>query len=369
MKVGIMSMQRVVNYGSYLQAYGLKKTLEFLGHEVEFVDYKPEGSLVEENGSKNGRISDNISRVLRMLSPSYRRWREKQIRSNRSFQIFYDKFIHDFLPELGVEEVRNETPKLDVLVIGSDEVFNCTQAGQMVGYSRQLFGAERRANKLISYAASFGSTTLEKLNQYGIAHDIRHYLGDFDAISVRDQNSFELVKNLCGVCAEQHIDPVLLYDFSEVDQISTNFKNYIVVYAYAGRISEEEAKWIHNFANKKGKKLISLGFWQTFCDDYVLASPLEALAYIRDADYVITDTFHGTVFSIKYQKRFAVIVRDCNKQKLTDLLSQFGLDERRINNMADMECILENGMDKENISSLLQQKQQVARIYLTDTLS
>lgn len=369
MKIGIMSMQRVVNYGSYLQAYGLKKVLESAGHEVEFVDYKVEQLLVKKTVPKENVIVQKMIRMCKLLSPEYRRWRKKQILSNQSFSKFYNRFVNEFLPELGVSEYRNETPRLDVLVIGSDEVFNCTQADQMVGYSRQLFGADCRAEKLISYAASFGSTTLENLNKYGIKEEVGEKLKKFDALSVRDRNSFELIEKICGIRAEQHIDPVLLYDFPEVDKIHINMDNYIIVYAYAGRISDDEAVWIKRFAIQKGKKLISLGFWQTFCDDYILTTPLETLAYFKNADYIITDTFHGTVFSIKYQKKFASIVRESNKQKLTDLLSQFELEEHQVKKLIDMDNILEKSVNQEYIQALIKKKQQDAINYLMRELS
>lgn len=304
-----------------------------------------------------------------MLSPSYRRWREEQICANQSFSDFEQKFVQQYLPQLGVTAIRNECPQLDVLVVGSDEVFNCTQAGDVVGYSRQLFGAEHQAKKLISYAASFGATTLEKLNMYGIQNEIRDYLERFEALSLRDKNSLEIVEALCGIKAQYHIDPVLLYDFPEVDEIQIQLKDYIVVYAYAGRIKDEEAMEIRRFARRKGKMLISLGFWQTFCDDFVLASPLETLAYIRDADYVITDTFHGSVFSIKYQKKFGTIIRESNSQKLSDLLSQFGMQSHQILDISEMAWVLEQRIEQEKIRECIENKQEAAKRYLQKQLS
>ena len=121
-------------------------------------------------------------------------------------------------------------------------------------------------------------------------------LKQFDSISVRDQNSLDIIRNLCGFKPERHIDPVLLYNFLEVDDIDISLKDYIIVYAYADRIQEEEATAIRKFAKKKGKKVLSLGFYQPFCDEYVLASPFETLAYVKNADYIITDTFQWNRF-------------------------------------------------------------------------
>ena len=369
MKVGIMSMQRVVNYGSFLQAYGLRSVIEEMGHSVEFVDYLPGPSLIPEVRASHGsRVITKAKNLLRLASPLYREYRDKQIRMNSSFAEFYRTFQEKFLPILGIEDQRNYNPELDTLVIGSDEVFNCTQAGSLVGYSLQLFGKDHRARKLVSYAASFGSTTLEKLEQYQVVDEIGKHLREFDVISVRDDNSAEIVSKLTGLSAGRHIDPVLLYDFPEVEEITISLRDYIVVYAYAGRILDAEAEEIRRFARKHQKKILCLGFYQPFCDEYILASPLEVLAYIKHADYVVTDTFHGSVFAIKYQVPFATIIRKSNQQKLSDLLHRFRLDKRSILCLSDLENTLCTSIDRDSVMALLNQYQSDARKYLCGVL-
>lgn len=365
MRIGIMSMQRVVNYGSFLQAYGLKREIERMGHTVSFVDYKIEKALVEEEKPSAGqKFLKKMCRAWKMLTPEYRRYRERQIRLNQSFGEFVEAYRREYLPQIGVSDKTNYCPELDVLVIGSDEVFNCTQKGKEVGFSRQLFGKDHHAKALVSYAASFGSTTLELIEHYGIQDEVAGYLRSFNAISVRDDNSASIVRSLIGGNPYQHIDPVLLYDFDEVNCINVDLKGYIVVYAYADRITAEEAMAIRAFAKKMGKKILSLGFYQPFCDEYILVSPLEVLAYIKQADYVITDTFHGTVFSIKYQTPFAALVRESNKQKLMDLLVTFGVQERQVKDVSQLEHVLVKTMDEEKIRRKIKEEQRLAQKYL-----
>lgn len=341
MKIGIMTMQRVTNYGSYLQAHALKKTIENLSSaSVEFVDYYTEPSLIKNTEVPVIRQKSIMNRILRMISPSYRRYRNEQRRMGRTFSEFCNAYDQVFLPTLGVGKEKNYTPELDVLVIGSDEVFNCTQQGELVGYSRQLFGKDNKAGRLISYAASFGTTTLDKLCQYKVKDEVAELLQGFDALSVRDKNSVQIIQQLCYVTPEKHIDPVLLYEFPEVNEIKIALKDYLVVYAYADRIKADEAEAIRKFAKEKGKRILTLGFWQPFADEYVLATPIEVLAYVKNAEYVVTDTFHGTVFSIKYQVPFVTIIRDSNREKLGDLLETFGLQDRQAVSIADIGEVL-----------------------------
>lgn len=368
MKIGIMSMQRVQNYGSFLQAYGLKKVIEDMGHTVQFVDYLPEKSVIpEQKISIAARMFRKCVNFVRLLSPAYRKWRSQQIYMNRTFSEFCHAYDTDFLPLLQVDHTPDISPELDVLIIGSDEVFNCTQPGNTVGFSRQLFGKDHRAKKLISYAASFGSTTMQKLNAYHIDGEVGELLKQFDAISVRDEHSAQMVRQLTARTPLQHMDPVLVYDFPEVADIKIERKDYIVVYAYADRLNKDEIAAVKDFAKKNNKKILSLGFYQPFCDEYVLVSPLETLAYMKHADYVVTDTFHGTVFSLKYQKNFATIIRESNKEKLTGLLKVFGAENRCVTNLQELEDILEKSLSPD-VPNMIASEQLRAKAYLTEHL-
>ncbi len=370
MKVGIMSMQRIINYGSFLQAYGLKKTIESLGHEVTFVDYNVGVPLTSDSNSTSEQ-SSKLSRVMNLLlSSNYRKKRNNQICENQAFGIFYRMFQKEWLPILGITEERICNPELDVLVIGSDEVFNCVQANPDVGYSLELFGKNNNAKKLISYAASFGSTTLEKLDQYGKSDEIAGYLKKFDTISVRDKNSHSIVKTLTGVNPVDNVDPVLISNFDEeVSSIRIDIKDYVIVYAYSGRISEEEVKAIQDFAHIRNKRTLSIGVRHAFTDEYVCVDPFTMLAYFKNADYVITDTFHGTVFSIKYQIPFVTIIRDSNKEKLSDLLEKFDLTNRRLRDLSKIDNVINSCFNKEKIVSYITNYENQTHLYLKGNIN
>lgn len=359
MKIGIMSMQRIRNYGSFLQSYGLKTTIENLGHEVEFVDYKIDRPIVEVPKQ------DLMFRIKRKVKNIF----NDSILNKDNINKFYDK---EYLPMLGVSNEYKYRTKLDVLIIGSDEVFNCLQWNPRVGYSLELFGKDNNAKKLISYAGSFGHTNMDKIKKYKVYNDISNLLNKFNSISVRDQNSFDIVNDMVENKNKLNInvDPVIIANFDKEIKVKNDLKDYIIVYAYKNRInSKDEIKAIKNFAKLKNKKLISIGTHQDWVDLQIEADPFELLGYIKQADYIITDTFHGTVFSIKYNIPFATIIRDSNKEKLSDLLNRFNLTSREIVDINKIENIFNRNIDFKEVNKIIKFETEKSIKYLKKNLN
>ena len=328
MKIGILSMQHVRNYGSFLQAYALKKTLEAFGHQCEFIDIEPGITLPGLERSWRYLIGMGIKR--------YFNWGTvKTLLPRRIFtKIYQSRFDNEFLPELGAHKHTFE--KYDLVVIGSDEVFNFNQHTSY-GFTPQLYGDVKRVDKVISYAGSFGTTTLQVIDKYGVREQIAAALSKIAAISVRDTNSLLVVKDLLGKEPFMNIDPVLMFDYHKY-AVEPEEKDYIVVYSYPNRIKgKDEINAIKRFAKEKGKKLISICFYFPWCDETVIPHPFEVLGYMKNASYIITDTFHGCVMSIKFNKQFVALVRDSNRQKMSSLLDQFGLGERMCEAFDDLQ--------------------------------
>lgn len=369
--VGIMSMQRIVNYGSFLQAYGLKAMLEELGHEVQFVDYYVGDTLVKSKTDRHRGILRKMDKAFESLMY------DAPMLQKLQFIKYKKAFANKYHRILGITKNYNYTPELDVLVIGSDEVFNCVQSNPNVGYSPQLFGKDNRAKKVITYAASFGNTTIEKLQKYDKAEEVGKLLEKFDAISVRDDNTAKIVNTLSGKTVEQHIDPVLAYDFvgncEQIPKMEVKEK-YLILYAYSGRISQEESDWISTYAKKKGLKIYAIGGVQRCADRYIDCSPFEVISYFMNAEEVITDTFHGTIFSVITKRRFATIVRKStgnsygNEEKITDLLMRLGLANRGVYQMDSIPDILREDIDYVSVDKKLEQARASAHEYLLDQI-
>ncbi|MGN0376284.1 MAG: polysaccharide pyruvyl transferase family protein [Suilimivivens sp.] len=361
-RAGILSMQRIFNYGSFLQSYGLKSILEELGCSVEFVDYHPGECLVQSmEGVGLYRKIVKALEVLKYHTPLKEKIRFIKYKKNYAANNFH---------YLGITDKMNYSPKVELLVIGSDEVFNCVQDNTNVGFSPELFGEGSCAKRTISYAASFGNTTYEKLRQYNVADKVSGWLKKLDAISVRDSNSVEIVKRLTGNSPKCNLDPVLMYDFmnkcKEIPAASHNEK-YIILYGYSGRFSKEECNAIRSYTDKKQYKVYCIGGVQNCCDKFLDCSPFEVLAYFRDAQAIITDTFHGTIMSVINQKPFITFVRSNgygNSEKLTDLMKTLHLETRIARNMGDIEELIDTEWDYAKVSDIIEEERRATYQYL-----
>lgn len=366
-RVGILSMQRILNYGSFLQAYGLRQILESLGCDVQFVDYRPGRCLVgPEKGSDSG-FTRKASKALEALSY------EAPLHDRLAFIQYKRTYAQRFYPMLGLSEEPNLAPDLDLLVIGSDEVFNCVQDNSNVGYTPALFGQGIRANRKVSYAASFGNTTLDKLDEYGKRDEVAGWLSGLDAISVRDANSGTIVSELTGVVPTYSLDPVLAYDFmGECTEIPSSVDEtvpYIVVYGYSGRLSRGECAAVRSYAAGRGLKVLNIGGVQGVCDRFVNCSPFEAVAYFTHADAVVTDTFHGTILSVITHTPFASFMRGQgygNSQKLGDLLRRLHLEDRIARGADMLSGTLDSPVAWAATDAVIAEGRKAARAYLAE---
>lgn len=356
-KIGIMSMQRIINYGSFMQAYCLKKTIEKLGCKVIFVDYTIEASV-----TKKDNFLPKIKRILKEGIISHFRTRKIWLKFNTLYN-------EKCLPLLDISSQEIHYPEIDCLVIGSDEVFNCTQENdKTVGFSKELFGKNYEYTQIISYAACFGSTTLEKLKHYNIDYQIADLLKNFKSISVRDENSKIIVDNLVEKKSYINVDPVFLFNPIEDYEYVVPHDNFIILYAYPSRITKYEAKKIKIFAKKFNKQIISIGTYQPIADINLVLSPFQLLKYFEKADFIITDTFHGTIFSIKYNKKFVTIIRDSNNNKLSDLLKRMNLENRKLSNIDDLNILFNSEINYEKTNKIIQMEKEKSINYLKKNL-
>jgi hypothetical protein len=232
---------------------------------------------------------------------------------------------------------------------------------------------------VISYAGSFGNTTLAKIEQFGIRDQLEEDFDRFDAISVRDRNSATIVEQITGRVPQIHLDPVLTYDFMGLEpRIPAGRQHpgrYVIVYGYSGRLDHEENQIVRRHARSIGATVLCFGGVQECCDRFIDCDPFTLLAYFRDAEAVITDTFHGTILSIINGRPFGAIIRSSvghgygNEEKLGYLLDTLGLADHRISDMAELPAVLERAIDRNAVDQVLRQERTRTEDYLRQAVA
>lgn len=373
MRVCILSMQDVQNMGSLLQSYALKNILIKMGLEVSFlpIESREKDNLLLQNRVEDfGDEAEYIGRLSRLKKiDQYLLIRLKNSSLRKKQFGIYDEFRERYLTSPNLSKIQN----YDYCIIGSDEVFNCCNKTRW-GFTSQLFGNVDEADHVITYAASCGSTTVQKIPSEA-AECIKNAMANLEAISVRDKNTKDFVRALTGADAFVHLDPVLVYNFKDEIERSVSVeglpKSYCVIYSYDNRIhAKTEIESIKDFCKKYKMTPLCVGIPQFWIKDYIIADPFQCLKIFQKAKFVITDTFHGTIFSAKYSKRFATIVRGSNRNKLQDLIDRIGISNHQISQItsAELERTFVEVHDKKRFDSLIKEERVRSISYLTENI-
>ena len=303
-KIGIITYHDGINYGAFFQAYSFFQVLRnVFNFDVEFINYKSfrhwflEYLVFYHRFYNLEYFKDNIIKICK--------FRRLQSNIKKSNKIIFR------------QQLKNKT--YDCIFYGSDEIWNYENI--LVGYDPVYFGCCVNATK-ISYASSFGSLD----SSIKLSEDIINNLSSFKNISVRDKNSQKIIFNNLNKEAQIVLDPTLLIN-EIVTPILPEYNNFILV--YTAKLNNRTVKSIREFAKRKGKQLISVGYRYSWCDrSCVNIGPQEWLGFYKKADYVITTMFHGTIYAIKYRKNFVSIVTKYRKNKIINFLKQVKLEDR-----------------------------------------
>lgn len=358
MKVCILSMQEVNNYGSLLQAYSLKKIIEDLNHKVEFINI--------QRGT-----DEKLNILCSEFVPSIKKnWLVRQMNrvKNKFTSYKLNQVFEQFRKENGF---MGKNGNYDVCVIGSDEVFNCLQKSKW-GFDSQLFGNVKNTKKVITYAACCGSTREEDLSGE-LRTAIVAAMANLKSISVRDENTKKFAQILTGKECNYNLDPVAVGDFSEeikdIDLKGKVPKRYCIVYAYKERISDEDTiNAVKKYCKKHNLVPIAPFGKQKWIKSTKPLTPFELLKAFENAECIVTDTFHGTIFGAKFGKKLAVIIRDSNRNKLEDLTKRLGIEGHILTDINELEKILSIELDRSRIDGVLKDARKETFKYLEENL-
>lgn len=329
MKVFTITCHDVYNYGASLQAYALQTYLTILGHDCNIIDYKPEYLRRSYNFwyiEKNSRFYNLCckSRIfhflyaLRLAPITFKTWKRK-----RPFDQFKKTFLHCTKLYSSIHELQLMPPQGEVYIAGSDQIWNCNLPNGKDNSFYLDFGPKH--TRRISYAASIG---VESFPQEEIPR-IRQLLKSFNNISVREATAAKVIKNL-GFSCSVVCDPVFLLDSNQWLSIvprKTDVRRYVLVYdIFADDVS------IRNAAIKKSTELGALIYSINdshkcnYADRNISdAGPIEFLWYVNNAEFVISNSFHATAFSVLFNKQFATFYKKANSSRMVDFLNSIEL--------------------------------------------
>lgn len=319
MKIGILTFHRAHNYGAVLQCYALQEVLKGMGHEVEVIDYRQKWteevykpfSLMVMNVRCKG-----IRSKIRYIKDYYKRYAGVK-RKRASFENFSSKFL-DISPMCFAGEPLN----YDVCIVGSDQLWGITcLGGQFDDVYLGNFKVKDGCKK-VGYAISSNIKSIDFLNQQG---KLLPSLNNFSMISFRESAVINKIKEYSGVQYHQCIDPTLLTDKRIWKPLlNDKWKNrkYVVSYQARGDGGENFSliKIAENLAKKQGWEVVNLSTREFDVEDFV-----SAIAY---AQYVVTTSFHATVFSLIFNRQLAAyLLHDGHDSRYEELLRKLGCEE------------------------------------------
>lgn len=324
MKIGILTFHRAHNYGAVLQAYALVTYLRNVGYHAEIVDYRPK-AIEEAHGTipygriRKMSIKGKVRFLLRLLPFIYLRYKRAKI---------FCKFI-EALPTSTKIYTSSDTElsDYDYLICGSDQVWNPNITD---GFDSFYTGRVKTNAHFVSYAASAEITPQQTtIEQY------RDILSNFDRVSVRESIFQEQLSKLAIKKIEQVLDPIFLLTPEQWKSVSLNpfdSKSYILVYQvkrddYVLQYARDLAK-IHNCYVRE---ITAETEFMPNPERHVTLSPQEFVGAFANAKMVVTTSFHGTAFSVMFNKPFATMMFGTpGDYRALDLMNTLGIENSTI---------------------------------------
>lgn len=352
MKIGILTYQYAINYGAVLQAYALKKFLESRSNEVEIINYNT-NYLYLSNRTFYQKLKTSVWGILRNILGG-----NKKI---EALDIFRQRYLELNPCQITTKEKLQEyvsSNNFDSFIVGSDQVWNNSINGNDDSYFLSFASSETK----ISYAASFG---VSDLTGYDIEL-LKNNLKSFKAISVRENTAKKMLNNIGIQNVSVVLDPVFLLEKEKWDELAgygSNEGPYILCYVMPGDTSLEKKirETAIEYSRKTGWKIIYIGRkeYKRFIPDgydYIGASPIEFIRLIRDARIILTNSFHGTAFSLIFQKQFFSFANTSLtgemqlSSRICDLLWEIGLADHIIG-QKDNSYNIDNHIDYNKVNS------------------
>lgn len=324
MKVSIVTLHRVFNYGSVLQAYATQKVFENMGYEAEILDY-----ITEQRTNKRlfTGIPSFVKKDVFHQSVYFLMRGFSVLLKKRTFGSFLNKNINLSRKKyITAKDIEKNVPQADVFVAGSDQIWNSTYNE---GIDRGFFLDFVHNKKKIAYASSFGKSKLEDWEK----EQTKIYLKDFSAISVREISAVKIASEL-GYDVTCMIDPTLQICKNEWISLASKrlIKQKYLILMLLYNEDDGASEYARKLADEKGLLLVKIS-WELKKPEMVdklmtHRSPEDFLSLFYYADFVVTNSFHGLAFSLNLNKEFVIFPRNEYNSRIESLLEITGLNNR-----------------------------------------
>lgn len=347
MKVGIITYHFPYNCGATLQCFALQTKLEALGHEVCIINYRPWYHQNRYTPLKNPiyfankRFHDPAGNFLKRcyhaadgFCKTVYAWRHypKISLKEKKFRPFVKNNLHETKVYRSLKQLQKNPPKCDIYISGSDQLWNAALTNGKFDSAYFLnFGNEKVGRMSYSVGADFSKLQ----NPETVLEDL---VKDLDVISLRESKWLPAVEKAAKGKIPTHIDvdPTLLLDSEtyckHMAQLPEEKEPYILTYSMIGETQKQVYNGARLLSEKLGMKVIDVSGDPTQMnkkvEDNRLCGPDEFLWYVKNASYVVTNSFHGTVFSVIFKKQFVTIPHAITGNRVTELLDKLGLEKR-----------------------------------------
>lgn len=364
-KVGVITYHRAFSYGAQLQAYALASYLKMEGFDAEVIDYSDIGEGKRPGVSFRtikGFVKSFISYVLSIPNEDKRRER-------------FAYFLNNYIPKSvkrypTAESLQGIESEYDFFITGSDQVW-CPIIN--LGDLNFLLDFVKEKRKKIAYAASFGVSQLESSNFAAY----KNCLSSFKTILIREKDGQSLVEEMLGCKPEIVLDPTFLIPATQWEDMAVSpfpaDEKYILCFKIitAPPVYNQYIQALHKLTGYKVVHIDSAYRYKPVRGTlYSKGGPLELLGLIRNAAIVVTNSFHGTVFSIIFKKPFFTILNENGRNsRMIELTGTFGLEHRLVDQSSALPTLESISINYEKITSLVEKSTGRSKQLLLDSLN
>lgn len=340
-KIGIISYNiygNFTNYGSALQSWALAQVIGKYGYNPILVDYCPDIHLDKNILNPLEKMWDQDEASIKNTQLTLPAIEENYYKFEKFFNYRFNKTDTKY-NKYNFGEINRE--ELDGFICGSDTIFCIDESN---GFDEAYFANYPcMKQQSIAYAASFGDTSFasedyETLNQR---------IHNFKAIGLRESKMVKYVKGHTTVPVKKTIDPtLLLYPEEYTSIVADRVVEGKYLLLYSRRFNPQMQAYAEEMADKNGWKIVEISLRATNeKKGHIMmykAGVEEFLSLIKNAEYVVTNSFHGLMFGVQFKKQFAVFSRETGDSKISEALDLFGLSQNLLTDKADRLVIVEN---------------------------